>query len=84
MMADTRVKATITRTVIVTDDQARERGFSGSTTLLDGSDPFAEHRATVPLSCRLDRTVEGPRGVPTLPDLRQALKRERARLSTSG
>src|SRR5690242_16654950 len=38
-VADTRVRATITRTVIASQDQARLRGFTGSPTiLLDGKD----------------------------------------------
>lgn len=75
-VADTRVRATITRTVIASQDQARLRGFTGSPTiLLDGKDPFARPGAAVGLACRLYSTADGLRGLPALPDLRQALKR---------
>ncbi len=75
-VADARVRATVTRTVIATRDQARQRGFVGSPTiLLNGTDPFAQPDAAVGLACRLYSTPHGLRGVPTLRDLRQALKR---------
>lgn len=78
-VADLRVQATVTRTVISTHDQARERGFvSSPTILLNGSDPFAQSGAAVALACRLYSTPDGLRGVPTLRDLRQALKRKAA------
>lgn len=74
--ADTGVQATVTRIVIATLGQARERGFVGSPTiLLNGADPFAQPDAAVALACRLYSTPDGARGVPTLRDLRQALKR---------
>lgn len=76
-LADTGVHAQVTRTVITSQDQARRRGFVGSPTiLLNGSDPFADPAAPAAVACRLYPTPEGPRGVPTLRDLRQALKRE--------
>lgn len=75
-VADTRVQATVTRTIIASQDQAHQRGFVGSPTiLLNGSDPFARPAAAVALSCRLYPTPDGPRGVPALRELRQALKR---------
>ncbi|TWP36887.1 hypothetical protein FGL98_08690 [Leekyejoonella antrihumi] len=75
-VADARVLATVTRTVIATPDQARQRGFVGSPTiLLNGSDPFAQPDAVVALACRLYSTPDGLRGVPTLSDLRQELQR---------
>jgi hypothetical protein len=74
-VADTRVKATVSRTVIATEDEARQRGFTGSPTiLLNGSGPFAHSGAPVAFSCRLYPTPDGLRGVPGLRDLRQALK----------
>jgi len=74
-IADTGVRATIARTVIASPDHARQRGFTGSPTiLLNGLDPFAQPDAPVALSCRLYSTPEGLRGVPALSDLRQALK----------
>jgi len=81
-LADTRLQATVTRTVIASLDQARRRGFVGSPTiLLNGADPFAdpaEPPAPAAMACRLYPTPEGPRGVPTLRQLRQALKRAAA------
>jgi hypothetical protein len=75
-VADTGVRATVTRTVITSQDQARRRGFVGSPTiLLNGSDPFPAPAAPAAMACRLHPTPEGLRGVPTLRDLRQALKR---------
>ena len=74
-VADTRVRATVTRTVITSQDQARRRGFVGSPTiLLDGTDPFADPDAPAAMACRLYSTPDGLRGVPALRDLRQALK----------
>ena len=44
----------ITRTVITTEDEARQQGMAGSPTLLiDGSDPFARPGQQPSLSCRL-------------------------------
>jgi hypothetical protein len=78
-VADTRVKATVSETVIATEDEARQRGFTGSPTfLLNGCDPFAPSGAHVALSCRLYPTPDGPRGLPGLRDLRQALKQAAA------
>jgi hypothetical protein len=75
-LADTRVQATVTRTVITTLEQARRRGFVGSPTiLLNGSGLFADPAAPPAMACRLYPTPAGLRGVPTLRDLRQALKR---------
>lgn len=56
-VADTGVKATISETVVSTEDQARQRGFTGSpTVLLNGSGPFAQTDAPVAPSCRLYST----------------------------
>ena len=56
-MADTQVQADVTRTIITSQEQARDRGFVGSpTTLLDGSDPFGMPEAPVALACRLYTT----------------------------
>lgn len=75
-VAATRVQASITRTIIASQDQALRRGFTGSPTiLLNGVDPFAQPGAPVALACRLYNTPDGLRGVPSLPDLRQALTR---------
>lgn len=78
-LADTGVKANITITTVATHDEAQERGFPGSPTiLLNGSDPFARSDTPTALSCRLYSTPDGLRGVPALRDLRQALKQAAA------
>lgn len=75
-VADARVLATVTRTLIATPEHARQRGFVGSSTiLLNGADPFAQPDAVVAKTCRLYPTPDGARSIPTLRDLRQALKR---------
>jgi hypothetical protein len=75
-VADTGVRATISQTIIATEELARERDFSGSPTiLLNGVDPFASPQAPVALACRFYFTAEGLRPVPGLVELRQALKR---------
>lgn len=78
-VADTGVNATLTHTLIATEDQATGRGFIGSPTiLLNGFDPFAQPEVPVALACRLYSTPDGLRGVPALRDLRQAIKRAAA------
>ncbi len=75
-LADTGVSATLTRNIIATEDDARRHGFIGSPTILvDGRDPFAQPGAPVGLACRLYQTPDGLAGVPSLPDLRRAIKR---------
>jgi hypothetical protein len=75
-VAETGVQATVTHTVITSQDQARRRGFAGSPTILvNGSDPFEDPAAPAAMACRLYPTPEGLRGVPALRDLRRALKR---------
>jgi hypothetical protein len=75
-LVDTGVKATVIRTVISNEEQARQRGFLGSPTiLLDGVDPFGRSDAQVGVACRLYSTPHGLQGIPSLRDLRQALKR---------
>ena len=79
-VADTGVRAIITRTIITSQDEAERRGFTGSPTiLLNGSDPFAHPGAPAALACRLYASADGLRGVPGLRDLRQALKHAAAR-----
>jgi hypothetical protein len=74
------VKATVSETVITTEDEARGRGFTGSPTiLLNGSDPFAQSDAPVALSCRLYSTPDGLGGMPGVRDLRQGLKQVAAK-----
>ena len=66
-------------TVIVTDDAADQLSFVGSPTILiNGHDPFPARRAPAALACRVYPSVAGAAGVPTLRELRQALKRAAA------
>ncbi|MEO6882072.1 MAG: thioredoxin family protein [Mycobacteriaceae bacterium] len=67
-VADARVRAAVTRDLVATR-------VGSPTILLNGTDPFAQPDAAVGLACRLHATPHGLRGVPTLRDLRQALKR---------
>lgn len=56
--------------------EATAWGFHGSpSVLVDGVDPFAEADAPVGMACRLYRTPEGLRGVPTLDQLAAVLAR---------
>jgi hypothetical protein len=75
----TGVEATIAHTIIASTDHAQQRRFIGSPTiLLNGIDPFTQPEAPVALACRLYATPDGPRGVPGLEELRQAIKRTSA------
>jgi hypothetical protein len=75
-LADTRITASVTTTIVATLDEARRRGFVGSPTILiDGRDPFADPGAQVAVACRIYSTPDGIAGLPSLRDLRQALKR---------
>jgi hypothetical protein len=81
-VADTRIRATISQTTINSEEQARNRAFTGSPTiLLNGVDPFARPDAPVGLVCRLYLTSDGPRGVPGIRELRQAMKEAAAHQS---
>jgi hypothetical protein len=74
-VADTGVRSSVTMTVIETADEAQQRHFAGSPTILiDGQDPFVQGNDSVGLACRLYPTTQGLAGLPPLPDLRQALK----------
>lgn len=78
-VADTGVKAVVTRTVVSDEDMARQRGFTGSPTILvNGADPFATPDGPVAVACRLYATPDGLQGTPGLRGLRQALKRAAA------
>jgi len=70
------VPASVTTTVIDADEQAQARGFAGSPTfLINGRDPFAAPEADVVATCRVYRTSAGLAGVPSLEELREALRR---------
>jgi hypothetical protein len=76
-LVDVGLTDTHFRTAVITSQaEAERRHFAGSPTfLLDGSDPFAALGQPAGLSCRVYRSAEGSSAIPTLRDLRQALKR---------
>jgi hypothetical protein len=64
--------------VIDTDERARFRRFAGSPAfLVGGVDLFASAEAPGSMACRVYSTPDGPRNVPTLGNLRKALKEQR-------
>ena len=70
---------TFTVGVIDSEDAARARGFAGSPAfLIDGTDLFESGVSQGSMACRVYQTPDGPRNVPALRDLRQALKRRAA------
>jgi hypothetical protein len=67
-------------TVIVSWEQAQERGFVGSPTILiDGVDPFDVLGQGPAVACRVYVTAEGLMGVPPLGDVVTALTAARDR-----
>ena len=65
---------TITRHRVESPEEAERVGFRGSPSILvDGIDVFADPDAPVGLSCRVYQTSDGPAGLPTLQELREAL-----------
>jgi hypothetical protein len=61
-------------TVIASQEQAQERGFVGSPTiLLDGVDPFGVAGQSPAIACRVYVTPAGLSGVPPLGDVIAAL-----------
>lgn len=59
---------------VETPEDARRLAFRGSPTILvDGEDPFADGEGAIGLACRVFATPEGPRGAPTIEQLRAAL-----------
>jgi hypothetical protein len=76
--------STFRTTVIDTQQRAEQRGFTGSPTILIGGlDPFVEPGRAPALACRIYRSVTGTAGVPSLGELRQALKRAADRTGRS-
>lgn len=68
------VSASVTRTVIATEQEAVARGFVGSPTILvNGADPFAQPGQSIGLACRLYPTADGLRGAPELGELSGAI-----------
>ena len=63
--------------IIDTDDAAIARRFAGSPAfVVDGLDLFASGTPEGSMACRVYPTPAGPRNVPTLRDLRKALKEQ--------
>jgi hypothetical protein len=61
-------------TVIAAPEQAEQRGFVGSPTILiNGVDPFAQAGSPPALACRVYRGPAGPTGVPPSGELSRAL-----------
>ena len=74
-LADLGVVASVSTTVIESDEHAQARGFTGSPMfLVNGRDPFAEPGAAVGVACRVYRTPAGVAGVPAPEQLREALR----------
>jgi hypothetical protein len=64
----------ITLRTVTTPEQAQAEQFGGSpTVLIDGTDPFADSRAAVGLTCRMFTTPAGLAGAPTVEQLQRAL-----------
>lgn len=77
--------ARVHRSIVVSDEQAQQRGFTGSTTILiNGADPFARQGAAPALACRLYPTAVGLRGVPELRNVIQALQRAAGVATSAG
>jgi hypothetical protein len=70
----------VTVRTIDTHDAAKARRFAGSPAfVVDGVDLFESGTPVGSLACRVYQTPDGPRNVPALRDLRQALKEQAAR-----
>ena len=83
-LAELDIDASVSVTVIDTDQQAQARGFTGSPTLLiNGRDPFAEPGAPLGVACRMYPTASGLTGFPALAELREKLRSELRRIATS-
>jgi hypothetical protein len=71
-------------TVIASQEQAQERGFVGSPTILiNGVDPFGVAGQSPAYACRVYATPAGLSGVPPLGDVISALTAARNRESAS-
>lgn len=65
--------------VIESDDAAQACHFAGSPAfVVDGMDLFQDRPVRGSMTCRVYPTPDGPRNVPALRDLRQALKKRAA------
>ncbi len=64
----------IDRVEVTSPEDAERLRFRGSPSILiDGVDAFSDAEAPVGLSCRVYQTPDGPKGSPTLSQLRKAL-----------
>ncbi len=73
-LADEIPDLVVHRQVVDTPEEAERTGFRGSPSVqVDGVDLFADTDALVGLSCRIYQTPDGPKGSPTLSQLREAL-----------
>jgi hypothetical protein len=65
--------------LIENDETARTHSFAGSPAfVVDGIDLFEARSKEGSMACRVYSTPDGPKNVPSLRDLRQALKRRAA------
>lgn len=70
--------------IIDTEEMARARRFAGSPAfVMSGVDLFERGTSGGSMACRVYPTPDGPRNVPTLRDLRRALKEQAAQSTTS-
>ena len=68
--------------VIDTAERAKARRFAGSPAfLVAGVDLFAVDDRAGSMACRLYPTPDGPRNLPALQELRQALRQQSARIA---
>ncbi|GAB3529346.1 thioredoxin family protein [Arthrobacter monumenti] len=75
LLAGERPNIVLGYQLIDTVDEAEQAGFHGSPTILiDGVDAFGDASAPVGLACRRYMTEAGPKGAPSLTQLRDALR----------
>ena len=73
-LADQGLSVPVVVTVISTAEDARDRQFAGSPTILiNGTDPFAQSGAGTGIACRVYPTARGLDGVPDAGQLAAAL-----------
>lgn len=73
-IAASRPDITVTRRQVNTLQEAERVGFHGSPSILvNGVDAFADQSTGIGLACRLYATADGPRGAPTLEQLRAVI-----------
>jgi hypothetical protein len=66
----------VNRVVVQTQEQADQLGFFGSPSFfVDGRDVFPADAGSPGVACRVYATTQGPAGVPSVVDLRDALVR---------